>query len=189
MKYTAYALAALASLLFSGCSLTKVKSDTHSNYDFSRAKTYEWIQAPQKIMNEADTYLSENLQAALNNEFIGKGWERVQDTDKADLEIVYYMKLAEHMEYAGPADSGDPQLTGGFTYSTSKGAWSYSEEQSDLNAYTVEVGTLTLLIYDAETGGKIWTGTLETRLDNSTPLEKRQKAFAKIARKIVARIP
>lgn len=189
MKYTAYALLALSAVLFAGCSSTKVQSSTLTDFDFSRVQTYEWVQAPKKILHESDTYLSENLQTALNDELAGRGWKQVQETDKADLEIVYYMKLQEHTEYAGPAGKGETQLTGGFTYSTSKGSWDYNDGQSDLSAYTIEVGTVTLLIYDAETGDKLWTGTLETRLNRTTPAEKHRKAMEKIARKIAARIP
>lgn len=190
MKFSVFTLLALAALLFSGCSKLKVKSDTLSDYDFSNVKTYEWVQAPDEVINEDDTYISENVQIALNNELSGRGWEQVLETDKADIQIIYYVKLAEHEEYTGPANSGEEsQLTGGFTYNNSKGSWGYNEGQSDLNVYTIEVGTLTLLIYHADTGEKLWSGTLETRLDRTTPVDKQKEMLAKIAQKIISRIP
>jgi len=190
MKFSGYAVLALSALLLSSCSKLKVKSETLSDYDFSNVKTYEWVQAPDEIINEDDTYISENVQIALNNELSGRGWKQVLETEQADIQIVYYVKLAEHEEYAGPANSGEEsQLTGGFTYNNSKGSWGYNEGQSDLNVYTIEVGTLTLLIYDAQTGEKLWNGTLETRIEREMPIEKHKEELARVARKIISRIP
>ncbi len=191
MKFSVLSLLALTALLFSGCAKLKVQSDTLSNYDFSNVKTYEWVQAPDEVINEDDTYLSEKVQRALNNELAGRGWKQVLETAQADIQIIYYVKLAEHEEYTGPAtNSGEEsQLTGGFTYNNSKGSWGYNEGQSDLNAYTIEVGTLTLLIYEAQTGEKLWKGTLETRIERELPVEKHKEELTRVARKIISRIP
>lgn len=189
MKYTAYAFLTLSAILFTGCSSLKVRSQKTSDYDFRNVKTYEWVQAPKKILNEDNTYLHENVQIALNNQLVGRGWTQVLESDKADIQIVYYIKLEEHQEYAGSPQRDDTRVTGGFTYDTNKGAWGYNEQGSDLNIYSVEIGTLFLVIYDAKTGEKLWNGTLETRLDRSTPVEKQKKMLNKIARRIAADIP
>lgn len=191
MKTPALILPLLSALMLTGCTSMKIKSDQVSDYDFSSVDTYEWVRAPEKILNEDDTYLSEDVQIALNNQLAGRSWNQVLETDKADIQIVYYIKLEEHQEYAGSPSPGndEPRSTAGFTYNTSKGTWGYNDQESDLNVYSVEVGTLTLLIYDAETGNKLWVGTLETRLDRSTPVEKRKEMLTKIARRITAKIP
>lgn len=189
MKPTAYFLLALVPTLFTGCASIKVDSETHADYNFESVDSYEWVRAPKKILNEDDTYLNENVQIALNNELAGRGWTQTLETDSADVQVVYYIKLAEHKEYAGSPSQEETRVTGGFTYNTSKGTWGYNDQESDLNVYTIEVGTLTLLFYNADTGEKIWSGTLETRLDRTTPIEKQPELLRKIARKITARIP
>ena len=189
MKYVAPLFLSAAMALLSGCSSMKVSSQKTGDFDFSSVNTYEWVQAPQKILDEDDTYLNEKVHVVLNNELSSRGWNQVMVTDQADLQAVYYIKLAEHEEYTTPFSSDESRATGGFTYDTNKGNWGYNDQAPDLNVYTIEVGTLTLLLYNADTGEKIWTGTLQTRLDRATPLDKQQKKLRRIAEKIIAKIP
>lgn len=189
MKYTPYALLVLSAVLLAGCSSLKVRSKQVADFDFSSVQTYEWVQAPKNILNEDNTYLHENVQIALNNQLASRKWTQVMESEKADIQIVYYVKLEEHQEYAGSPSQAEPRVTGGFTYNANEGAWGYNEQQSDLNIYSVEVGTLFLVIYDSKTGEKVWNATLETRLDRTTPVEKQKKMLYKIARRITADIP
>lgn len=189
MKYSSIALLALSAFLFTGCSKMKVRSQKTADYNFGNVQTYEWVQAPKNILDAEDTYLNENVQIALNNQLVGRGWTQVLESDKADIQIVYYIKLKEHQEFAGSPQRDETRVTGGFTYDTNKGSWGYNEQGSDLNVYTIEVGTLSLLIYNAKSGEVIWSGTLETRLDRSTPVEKQKKMLNKIARRIASDIP
>ncbi|MEI6891657.1 MAG: DUF4136 domain-containing protein [Pontiella sp.] len=187
MKYaTPLCLTALIALL-SGCSSMKVTSEKSADFDYSAVQTYQWVPAPQKILDEDGTLLNESLQQALNRELKAHAWKEVLTTEPADLQVVYYIKLTEHEEYTGPADNAPSRLTGGFTYN--KGSWGYKDQQPDLNVYTVEVGTVSLLLYNAKTGQKIWTGTLQTRLDRTTPLDQQQKKLHLIARKITDELP
>ncbi|MDZ8119680.1 DUF4136 domain-containing protein [Pontiella agarivorans] len=189
MKNTAPFLLILSSLLLAGCSSLKVHSHQTAAFDFGPVQTYEWVQAPPKILTEEDTYMNKNLQIALNNQLVERGWTQVLSSAQADLQIVYYVKLREQLEFSGSPTQEESRLVGGFTYNTEKSNWRYNEQQSDLNVYNIEVGTLSLLIYNQKTGDPVWTGTLETRLDRSTPVEKQKKILQKIARRITAEIP
>ena len=189
MKYAPLALLIAAIAALSGCSNMKVTSEQGNSFDFGQVETFEWIQAPAKILDEDDTYLNENMHKALNNELSERGWKQVLVSDKADIQVTYYIKLKEHEEYTTPASNGEPRVTGGFTYNQDKGNWGYNDQAPDLNVYTVEIGTLSMLIYDAKTGTRIWRGSLQTKLDRSKPLEKRQEMLRKVAKKIIERIP
>jgi hypothetical protein len=189
MKYAAPLFFSTALLILSGCSSLKVSSEKITPYDYKSVNSYEWVSAPKKILAEDDTFFNENVHTALNNELAGRGWKQVMESDKADLQIVYYIKLAEHEEYTAPVNQDETRVTGGFTFDKDKGKWGYNDQDPDLNVYTIEVGTLSLLIYDADTGEKVWTGTLQTRLDRTTPLDKQPELLARIARKIVGKIP
>jgi len=189
MKYTTALLLSAVTALLNGCSSMKVTSEAAAAFDYPSGATYQWIQAPQTILEEDDTYLNENVQQALNNALSERGWKQTVETDQADIRIVYYIKLAEQEEYTGPSGADDTRVTGGFTYNKSSKSWGYNDQNPDLNVYTIEIGTLVLLLYDAENGHKIWTGSLETRLDRTTPLDKQPELLRKIARKITAKIP
>ncbi|QBG47729.1 DUF4136 domain-containing protein [Verrucomicrobia bacterium S94] len=178
-----------AAVMLTGCSSLKVHSRQAVDFDFGSVKTYKWVSAPQNILNEDDTYLHENVQIALNNQLMQRGWTPVPESDDANVQIVYYIKLMEHQEYAGTPTQEESRVTGGFTYNADKGSWGYSDQPSDLNIYNIEIGTLTLLIYSAQSGEKIWDGTLETRIDRSSPVEKQQRLLNQIAFRIIDEIP
>jgi hypothetical protein len=182
-------LALIAGLLLCSCTSTKVRSDKKSDYDFKLVKTYQWVPVSQEIQEEDDTYLNENMATALNNQLTARGWKQVEKSEDPDIQLTYYIKLKEQKEYAGPGPNEEHQVQGGVTYSKDSKSWGYKEPESDLNVYTVEIGTLHLLITDADFGDLLWTGTLETRLDRSTPVEKQKEVMQTIARKLISKVP
>jgi hypothetical protein len=189
MKFAAPLFLLTACAVLSGCTKLKVTAEQNAAFDYTTVATYQWTPAADPILQEDDTYLNENIQIALNNQLSGRGWNQVMEAAEADLQVVYYIKLAEQEEYAGGAMENDNHpVAGGVTFKKDS-SWSYKEAEPDLSVYTIEIGTLYLLIHDAETGEKIWTGTLETRLDRTTPLVQQPELLAKIAKRIVRKIP
>ncbi|VGO13356.1 hypothetical protein PDESU_01912 [Pontiella desulfatans] len=190
MKITTGLLFVATLTTLTACTSMKVDSEQNPDFDFSGVETYEWVQPPAKILDEEDTILNGNMQMALNNELSARGWKQVLDSDQADIQVVYYIKLAEHEEYTTPPSEGEPRLTGGgFTFNNDSGKWGYSDQSPDLNVYTVEIGTLSLLVYDTRNNEKAWSGTLQTKLNRSMPQEKQKEHLRRIARKITTRIP
>ena len=178
---------ALAALL-TGCSTMKVTSEQDQSYDFSTVKTYQWIDGPAEILDEADTYIDENIQAALDNELNKNGLRSVTNTAVADIQAAYYVKLKEETEYTKTSQQ-DRDFSGGFVYNREKSSWSYDQREPDLNIYTIETGTLTLLVYDSETGKRIWRGSLKTEIDRSRPQGEQQERIRKAAEKLLNRFP
>ena len=188
MKPAVFFTLAVATATLAGCSSTKVTANSTGNLDFSSVKTYAWVQAPESILNEDDTLLDENLETALNNEFAARGWKPSATAKQSDIQVAYYIKLREQEEYAAPPTSGEPRVTGGFTYNQDNKSWDAKDQAPDLTIYTVEIGTLHLSIHDARTGKEVWSGTLQTKLDRSAPIEKRRLLYQKVAHKITGRI-
>lgn len=188
MKIIAPLLAALAVAALTGCASMKLSVHQHSDFDFSAVETYEWVKVPQKILDQNDVILNENLHKLMNNELAARGWKQVLESDEADIQIVYYIKLSEHEEYTSPPANGETRLTGGLTYSADSGHWGYNDQAPDLNAYTVEVGELVLLVYDT-TGNKVWSGNLKTKIARAQSPEKLRGMLRKAARKIITRMP
>ncbi|WP_372847280.1 DUF4136 domain-containing protein [Pontiella sp.] len=189
MKIANALLVAATLSLLTGCNSMKVTSATTGDFDFGAVQTYQWMPASTEILSEEDTYLNENVQLALNNEMALRGWKQVVDADKADIEIIYYMKLKEHEEYTENSNTGDSRPVGGFTFNNDTGRWGYRSQNPDINMYSVEVGTLFLQIYDSRTSENVWSGILQTELNRSKPLEKQKDLLHRIAQKITSRIP
>jgi len=189
MKFAITLLLFTAVTALTGCTGMKVTAERDPSFDFSPVATFQWIDAPAEILNAEDTYLNEDIQKALNNELSGRGWKQVLNADNADLQVVYYIKLKQHQEYTAEPKRDEREFSGGFVYDRSRKNWSYEERSPDLNVYTVEVGTLMMVIYDTETGNRVWRGSLQTKLDRSKPIEKRRDLIRTVAHKLVERIP
>jgi hypothetical protein len=175
-------------LFAAGCSSMKVTSDQQAGYDFAAINTYQWIPGPAEILNEEDTYINDDIQASLNAELKNAGLNEAAETSVADMQIAYYVKLKEELEYTDMAPQDDRQFSGGFVYNRDRKDWKYEEREPDINVYAVEIGTLTVLAYDAETGERIWRGTLRTKLDRSK--QEQHKALIDVAaEKLMSRFP
>ncbi len=170
--------------LLAGCNTMKVTSEPDSSYDFSTIKTYQWIAGPSEILEGSDTYINKDIQLALSQEFEKKDLQSVSSATLADVQIAYYVKLKEEMEYT-KTNPYERDFSGGFVYSREQGSWSYGEREPDLNIYTVEIGTLTVLVYDTQTGIRIWRGNLKTKIDRSRPPEQQQERIQQAAEKLL----
>ncbi len=185
---SAFALLVLTSLA-TGCSTMKVTSEHDKSYHFGTIQTYQWINGPTDILDEEDTYINEDIRKALNSELAKLGMQQVSDAPKADMQIAYYVKLREELEYTDPAHQDERDFSGGFVYNRNNKNWSYEEREPDLNVYAVEIGTLTVLAYDAKTGKRIWRGNLQTKIDRSQPEEQQQELIRIATEKLLSRFP
>lgn len=187
MKITAVSACIAALLLMSGCARMQVSSETESDYDFSRIRTYQWIEPSRDILEQEGTYLNQNLQQALNNELAARGWRQVLETGGATVQVTYYVKIKEHQEYVEPATRSESEFAGGLVYN--KDGWNYQEREPEQLVYTIETGTLQMMITDTASGTRIWRGTLQTKLDRSQPIEQQQELFQRAARKLLEQLP
>lgn len=182
------ALLALTAFV-TGCNSMKSTSERDIAFDFGQVQTYQWIDGPEEILDKADTYINEDLQKALNTELVNRGLRQVADSATADVQVAYYVKLREELEYTDSTNPDERDFSGGIVYSRESSSWSYAEREPDLNIYTVEIGTLTVLIYDTKTGDRVWRGNLQTKIDRSQPKDKRQARINGASKKIMARLP
>ncbi len=176
-------------LLSVACSTMKVTTESDENYVFSGIKTFQWIAGPTDMLTEKDTYINEDIQRALTTELEKRGMQQVSDTSIADIQTTYYVKLEEESEYTDSAIQNDREFSGGFVYTRDSKKWSYQEREPDLNIYAVEIGTLTLLAYDAKTGQRIWRGNLQTKIDRSRSTEEQQERIRVAAEKLLSQFP
>lgn len=189
MKSTTIPIVLATTVLLAGCTRMKLSCDAEPSYPFKRIETYQWVNASTNILEQDDTFLSIDLQKALNNELAAKGWTQVLDPSNATVQATYYLKIKSHEEYTVPASDQESELAGGFVYKSDSRKWNYEPQDPKQQVYTVETGTLHFLMNDTATGQRIFTGTVETEIDRSQPEEKRLELFRQIARKLAEQIP
>lgn len=180
-------IATLATLI--GCTGIKVSSERDGTFDFGQVSTYQWIDTPTEILDKEDTHLNKDVQKSLNNELSARGWKQVLEATNASIQVAYYIKLKEQQEFTSSANADERNFSGGFVYNRDKSNWDYQERAPDLNAYTVEIGTLIALIYDTTTGNQIWRGALKTKLDRSRSIKKQQDMIRNVSQKLIDQIP
>lgn len=186
MKNAALPLTGL--LLFAaGCTRMKVSTEVVRPFDFSGVSTYRWVAGPEPDPQPSDTQLYERIRDALGLALQHAGFRAV--TADADLQAVCFIRLREQTEYTTPAGDGQRDFSGGLTFRRDGQGWSYAEREPDINLYTVEIGTLFLLLYDAGTEDLVWRGSLQTRIDRSRPPEEQMERIRQAAEKLVRRIP
>ena len=176
-------------LLSTACSTMKVSSERDSHYDFSQIKSFQWIAGPTDILNEKDTYINKDIQKALSLELEKLNMQQVSNTSEADMQIAYYVKLREELEYTDSARQDERDFSGGFVYNRDSKNWSFEEREPDLNIYAIEIGTLTVLTYDTKSGRRIWRGNLQTKIDRSKPEKEQQERIKNAAEKLLSRFP
>jgi hypothetical protein len=167
----------------------KVTCERDNDYDFSKLTAYQWIDGPAEVLDKEDTYINEDIQKALGAELANRGLRQVTDVEGADVQVAYYVKLREEQEYTSQANQDERDFSGGFVYRRESSSWSYEEREPDLTVYTVEIGTLTVLVYDAATGERVWRGNLQTKIDRSQPTEHQQERIRAAAEKLMVRFP
>ena len=167
----------------------KVTIEQDEGYDFTTIKTYQWVDGPQEILDDSDTYININIQKSLNTQLVNRGFKQVQTATEADVQVAYYVKLKEQQEYASTANMDEPNFAGGLVYSRDSKSWSFQEREPDLIVYAVEIGTLTVLIYDADSGKRVWRGNLKTHIDRSVPEEQRLALIRDVSEKLMSRLP
>lgn len=187
MKFTAAPACIVALLLLSGCARMKVSCEIEPAYDFGRIRTYQWIEPSRDILERDDTYLNQDLQRALNNELSARGWEQVLEAGGATIQVTYHIQITEHQEYVESASHSESEFAGGLVFQT--GEWSYEERGPDQHAYSVETGSLNLVVTDTASGKRVWRGSLQTKLDRSAPIEKQYELFQLAAHKLLEQLP
>jgi len=187
MKFIAVPTLIAVAISLAGCARMKVSYESEPTYDFSQIRTYQWVMPSEKIVEQADTYLNQNLQQALNNELATRGWEQVLNADGATVQVMYYVKIKEHQEYVESASRPESDFAGGLVLKS--GEWRYEEREPEQQVYTVETGTLNMTVTDSASGNQVWRGTLQTKIDRSAPIEKQQELFQLAAHKLLEQLP
>jgi Domain of unknown function (DUF4136) len=156
-----------------------IAQDVNYNFDqsadFSKFKTYKWVQI--KGADTLDELTGRQLKAALDAELAKKGLAQT-DGDNADLFIGYQVALNQEKQFT--------------SYDTGWGygpRWGMGGGTMQGQTSTIRIGTLVVDFYDAAKHELVWRGTASKSLDPKANAEKRQKNIEKAVAKLLKKYP
>lgn len=151
----------------------KVDVDFNSNVDFSKFKTYGWLESkhpakglwPQRILNGID----KQLQA--------RGLKKVEMSENPDLEVVYNSGVKERTTVEG------------YDYGYGYGPWWGwgGPRATTYQTYVDKEATLTVDLVDRGPKEMVWRGIARDTLSDSS--EKNQKKLDKALDKMFKKYP
>jgi hypothetical protein len=175
--------AVLFTLSLGGAALAQdVRFNFDPSADFSKYKTYRWVQHPDS--KQIDQLTLTQLGAAFDAELAKKGLQKATG-DTSDLVIVY--QLASGQEKQLTSFSSDFGYGPGW-----RGGWyggGMGSSMTTATTSTITTGTAALDMYDASTKKLVWRGTVSKTLDPKAKPEKQQKNMAKCAAKLLKKYP
>lgn len=149
--------------------------------DFSKYKTYRWVQV--KDAEQIDPLTAQQLTGAIDKQLALKGLTKVEG-DAADLAVAYQVAVSKEKQMQ-TMDSGmygagwGPRYYGGY----------YGGGMSTTTTSTIFVGSVAFDMYDAGSKNLVWRSIASKQIDTKASPEKREKNLNKGAAKMLKNYP
>ncbi|MBP1610880.1 MAG: hypothetical protein H6Q04_3115 [Acidobacteria bacterium] len=164
----------LSLVLLCFCALLQaqdVKYNFDPGTDFSKYKTYKWVDVPDA--KYPDQLTSNMIKQSIDGQLALKGLTKTDD-DKADLYVAYQIAVSEEREWYATGYGGRYRTMGGMGTATSS---------------TIKIGTLVFDMYDVSEKKQVWHGDATKTLDPSKDPKKNQEKMEKVAKKLLKNYP
>jgi Domain of unknown function (DUF4136) len=152
----------------------EVSSDFDKNADFSKYKTYKWVDIPSP--EKLDALTSSQLTGTLEVELTSKGLTK-SASDDADLYVGYQVVSAK----------GKPSKN--FNIGASYGSEPGGNMATAGASTTVHSGRLILDMYDASNKHLVWQGFVLNSIEEDAKPDKRQKHMNAAVEKLLKNYP
>jgi hypothetical protein len=172
---TLIALACLSVVAWS----QKVSYNFDQSADFSKFKTYKWIDI--KGATHPDQLTDKQIKDAIDSQLALKGLSKTEQ-EKADLYVGYQVGLDQEKQVT-TFDSG----YGGWGYGPRWGG--YGGGMSTATTSTIHIGQVVIDMYDPETKQMVWRGTGSKEINPTAKPEKRTKNLNKGIAKMLKNYP
>lgn len=181
-KFTLMVLALLA-FAVSTVVAQDVRYDYDKDKDFSKYKTYRWVEI--KGADKLDDLTAKRIASSIDSELAKKGLTKT-DSDTADLYIGYQTAVGSEKQFTsyntgwgyGPGWGSGWYRYGGIATGTTYGSTT-----------TVYIGQLDLSMYDAAQKQLVWRGSVSKALDAKAKPDKKQKNLDKAIAKLFKNYP
>lgn len=174
-------VAMIAGLLLVWCVAASAQ-DIQYNFlqgtDFSRYKTYKWVQVPN--VQYPNSILDEQIKRAIDAQFALKGLSKTEDNP--DLYVTYQAAVNQEKRWNSYSTGGDYWGWGGW------GGWG-GMSTTTTTSQTINIGTLNLDIYDVSTRKQIWRGAATKTLGSGKDPRKVEKNINKAMAKLFKKYP
>ena len=157
--------------------------DVRYNYlpgtDFSRYRTYKWVQVPG--VQYPNQLLDGQIKQAIDAQLSTKGLSRTEGDD-ADLYVTYQLAIDKEKQWNAFSSGGTMWGYGGW------GGWG-GMQTTTVTSETINVGTLDLDIYDVASKKQVWRGEATKTVKQQKKPEKLQKNLNKAMAKLLKNYP
>jgi hypothetical protein len=146
----------------------KVSVDWDHDADFSKYKTYAWIESK----SPGPELAAKRIVAAIESQLAAKGLQKAQGSD-ADLAVVYNVGAKERVSVEG------------YNYGYGRYRWGDGTVRYDTTTYTE--ATVVVDLVDPKTHSLVWRGTASDTVSDKP--EKNEKKIQKAAEKMFKKYP
>jgi hypothetical protein len=174
MRRSALVLCVLLALGAGRAVAQEVGSDFDKNADFSKYKTYKWVEIPSS--EKLDEMTASQLTGTLEVELAGKGLAK-SASDDADLYIGY--------QVITPKGKPSKNFNIGGSYGSEPGGNMATGSAST----TIHSGRLILDMYDASNKHMVWQGFVLNSIEEDAKPDKRQKHMTVAVEKLLKNYP
>jgi hypothetical protein len=172
MRTTTLMAALVLALTAAQSSAQTVTYDYDRNADFSKLKTYAWVNPT----NIGDDFSHKRIVSAIDKQLAAKGLTPAAANSTPDVIIAYNAVLTE-----------DAQING---FSSGFGGWRFGGDRSgSASVDRVMTGTLVVAMVDAKRDSMLWRGTATKTLDMKADPEHRDKNINKAVEKMFKKFP
>jgi len=174
----------IAVLLLASSALGQdVRYNFDKDTDFSKFKTYKWVQI--KGATQLDALVDKQIKSAFDAELAKKNLTKV-DTENADLLLGYQPAVGSEKQFTSYSSDwgyGRGWYGGGWYGGAGGSTWTTGQTS------TIYTGQLALDMYDSANHDLVWRGIASKTIDTNAKPEKRDKNLAKAVTKLLKNYP
>jgi hypothetical protein len=167
-------------LLLSGviASAQDIRYNFKPGTDFSRYKTYKWVQVPN--VQYPNQIIDGQIKAAIDAQLALKGLSKTEENP--DLYVTYQASVNQEKQWNSYSTGGDMWGWGRW------GGWGGMQSTTTTSS-TINVGTISVDLYDVASKEQIWRGDATKTLGSGKDPQKVQKNLNKAMAKLFKKYP
>jgi hypothetical protein len=174
---TARSLALALLSVVAACSPITVRTDHDTTTDFSRFRTYGWLQKPSGAPRDPridNDLLDSRVHSAVNDELARKGYT---ESASPGFRVAYHVMLQSKFDVQS------------FPVYYGYGLGRLGAMSTDVRVEQYEVGTLILDVVDGSTNELVWRGSAQARIDPNRTPQERTKLIREAVRDMLTHFP
>ena len=169
---------ALLVMWCSAASAQDIKFNYLQGTDFSKYKTYKWVQVPN--VQYPNSIVDDQIKRAIDAQLATKGLSKTEDNP--DLYVTYQVAVNQEKQWNAYSTGGGYWGWGGW------GGWG-GMQTTTATSSTINIGTLDCDIYDVAAKKQIWRGEASKTLGSGKDPKKVEKNLNKAMAKLFKKYP